>query len=183
MNFAKLLRQVIFGLFIIISTVTPLAAAPQSVTPHRFSWGAEVGGAVDMTGNDMSAITLDAYFGYQNSWISMLGVGAEVQSMVNESRRSFPFYAIFRTNFSRRPSLCFLSLKVGGIYNDFADYNKKGALLVAPAIGFNLAKGKSFQSYITVGYLYNGLKCDNHAHHHNNIKGLHEATISLGISF
>lgn len=183
MNLAKLSRPFIFGLFMIISAVSAPAATPQSATSHRFSWGAEVGGAVDMTGNDMSAITLDAYFGYQNSWISMLGVGAEVQSMVNENRRSFPFYAIFRTNFSSRPSVCFFSLKLGGIYNDFADYNKRGALLVAPAIGFNLAKGKSFQSYITVGYLYNGLKCDNHAHHHNNIKGLHEATISLGISF
>ena len=74
--------------------------APREVTGwNHFAWGAEIGGGIDLTSHDMSSINLDAYLGYRNSWIDVLGIGAEVDMMVNNSVRSFPVYALFRTGF------------------------------------------------------------------------------------
>ncbi len=124
---------------------------------NHFVWGAEAGGAIDMTSNDMSTINLDAFFGYKNSWINALGIGASVNIMVSNSVRSFPVYAMFRTGFKKTPTLLFMDLRGGCVFNNINNNTQQTRLYLSPGVGINLARGRSFTSYITVSYVYNGL--------------------------
>ena len=164
----------------------PSAAAPRdkhlSPTGH-FTWGAEIGGGIDLGSNDMSTVNIDAFFGYRNSWIDILGIGAEIQTMVNDSDRAFPVYAVFRSNFRSSRSLCFLDARIGCVFNNLADNVSQTSFFCSPGIGINLAGGKSFQSYVTLSYLYNGIKPYATRSGRVDIDGLHMAVIRLGIAF
>lgn len=150
---------------------------------RHFVWGAEVGGAIDMTSNDMSSVNLDAYFGYRNSWLDVIGVGAEVDMMVSNGVRAFPVYAMFRTSFSSKPKILFMDLRAGMVINNINNSEQQNRLYFSPSLGINLAKGSTFQSYLMVGYVYNGMKSvtvDDEFHH---LRGLHSGCLRLGISF
>ena len=159
-------------------------SAPRDVTGwSHFAWGAEIGGGIDMTSNDMSSINLDAYFGYRNSWIDVIGVGAEVDMMVNNSVRSFPVYAMFRTGFSRRPTILFMDLRAGIAFNNMTNSSQQTSAYVSPGIGVNLAGGKTFQSYLTLSYVYNGMKPFVLGDRRIDVDPLSMACVRLGIRF
>ncbi len=149
----------------------------------RFVWGAEVGGAIDMTSSDMSTINLDAYFGYRNSWIDILGIGAEVNMMVNNSVRAFPVYAMFRTDFCRKRQLLFMDLRAGVAFNNMSYGSQQTSVYVSPGIGINLASGKTFNSYITLSYVYNGIEPFMKDNRKCDLDGLSMACLRLGINF
>lgn len=149
----------------------------------HFAWGAEVGGSIDLTSNDMSTVNLDAYFGYRNSWIDVVGVGAEVNMMVSNSVRAFPVYGIFRTGFSSRPTLLFMDLRGGVAFNNITNSSQQTSAYVSPGIGINLAGGRTFQSYVTLSYVYNGIKTFQLKDREVDIDGLSMACIRLGIRF
>ncbi|MCM1028900.1 MAG: hypothetical protein NC342_07975 [Pseudoflavonifractor sp.] len=153
--------------------------------PH-FAWGADIGGAIDLSGHDLSTINIDAYFGYRNTLFPILGLGAGINMPVSNSRREFPVYAIARTSFSRQPQPVFIDLRAGIVLNTHPDLDSQTDLFLSPGIGFRLATGRLFSSYIILGYIYNGL----HSHEAtsaddlaNEIKGIHAAAIRLGITF
>lgn len=150
---------------------------------NHFVWGAETGGAIDMTSNDMSAINLEAFFGYRNSWIDALGVGASVNMMVSNSVRSFPVYLMFRTGFRKSPTLLFMDLRGGCVFNNVTNSNQQTRLYLSPGIGINLARGRSFKSYITLSYVYNGMSPYVKDGERHDIHGLSMACVRLGISF
>ncbi|MDE6051077.1 MAG: hypothetical protein K2G08_05280 [Paramuribaculum sp.] len=150
---------------------------------NHFAWVAEIGGGIDLTSHDMSSINLDAYLGYRNSWIDVLGIGAEVDMMVNNSVRSFPVYALFRTGFSRRPTLLFMDLRAGVVFNNVNNSSQQTGAYVSPGIGVNLAGGKTFQSYVTLSYVYNGMKPFDLGDRYVNIDPLSMACVRLGIRF
>lgn len=150
---------------------------------NHFVWGAEVGGGIDMTSNDMSTVNLDAYFGYRNSWINILGVGAEVNMMVSNSVRAFPVYAIFRTGFRSCPTLLFMDLRGGVVFNNLNDSRQQTRAYVSPGIGVNLATGRTFRSYLTLSYVYNGLKPFTKGDEYCDINGLSMACLRIGINF
>lgn len=150
---------------------------------NHFAWGAEVGGAIDMTSHDLSSVNLDAYFGYRNSWIDVVGVGAEVDMMVSNSVRSFPVYAIFRTSFTSRPSLVFMDLRGGVAFNNLSESASQTSAYISPGIGFNLAGGKTFQSYVTISYVYNALRPFEVSDRPIDVDGLSSACVRLGIRF
>lgn len=149
----------------------------------HFTWGAEVAGAIDLTSHDMSTINLDAYFGYRNSWIEMLGVGAEVNMMVSNSVRAFPVYGVFRTDFSRRRQLLFMDLRAGVVINNINNSTEQTRAYVSPGIGINLAGSNTFQSYLILSYVYNGMKPFYRGSEYNDIDGLSMACLRLGIRF
>lgn len=156
-----------------------LAMLPARALSH-FGWGAEAGTSIEITGHDMSTLNFDGYFGYKNSFIQMAGVGAGVHVMVSNSTRSFPLYAIFRTNFRSQPTLCFADLRAGIVVDNMTDNTTQYRPYVNPSLGFNLARGKTFCSYITIGYLFNGMKsCSTRA----IAGGLHFFNVKIGISF
>lgn len=149
----------------------------------HFAWGAEVGGAIDLTSNNLSTVNLDAYFGYRNSWIDILGVGAEVDMMLSNSCRSFPVYAMLRTDFSRRKQLLFMDLRGGVVFNNLPNGKEHSRLYLSPGVGINLAGNKTFQSYITLSYVYNGMKPFYDGDDYCGVNGLSMACLRLGIRF
>ena len=87
--------------------VSELAFYEASHSRPLFSWGAEAGANVDLSGNDMSTIALNLSTGLRWRWIRFFGLGAEADITVSNSNRYFPIYAIFRTNFTDKPSRVF----------------------------------------------------------------------------
>lgn len=150
---------------------------------NHFAWGAEVAGSIDLTSHDLSSVNLDAYFGYRNSWIDVIGVGAEVNMMLSNSVRSFPVYAMFRTSFTSRPSVVFMDLRGGIAFNNLTYSSTQTTAYVSPGIGFNLAGGKTFQSYLTISYVYNSLKSFSLGDRNIDVDGLSSACVRLGIRF
>jgi len=175
-------------LIIILLTLTALCAGAQEPTVSKpavkFAWGVELTGNVDMTRNDMSSVAFNAAFGMSTVAIPMLGLGVGVNVPVSNSLRSIPIFALIRTNFSRRPSLCFLDLRGGMSVNYLENDKRQTGGYFSCGLGFNLAKGSSFQSYLTVGYSFYERK--NYIDSNElqvTLPSLHLATIRLGISF
>lgn len=190
----------IFVLLVIISSMALVGRAASPATeeslPHNLVWGADIGGAIDMSGHDMSTIDIDAYFGYRGGIMSVLGIGAGINNPVNNSRREFPVYAIARTSFVKGMHPVFGELRAGVVFNTHPESDSSTDLYLSPGIGFRLATGRTFASYLIVGYIYNGLhssaisdepsidsennSVDNLS---NRIRGVHSAVVRLGITF
>lgn len=160
-----------------------IGCACASAQNSRFSWGADLGGAIDMTGNDMSTVNLGAYFGYSGHGINMAGIGAGINMMVNNSCRAIPVYAIVRTSFSSRPRVVFADMRGGVVINNLPGSVTRTGAYLSPGVGFNLARGKAFTSYLTVSYVYNGMRPFDDGDQHRDIEGLHLACVRLGICF
>lgn len=174
--------------FVLLLTVSVSANCKNSEKEYNsafdhFVWGAEAGGAIDMTTNDMSTLNLDAFFGYTNSWLDVAGIGAGIHMMVSNSCRSFPVYGIFRTSFSSKPRLCFMDLRAGCVINNVNYDTTRSRLYLSPGVGFNLARGRTFTSYVTLSYEYNGLDAYEKDGIHHSIHGLSMALVRIGISF
>lgn len=167
----------------VVCGITAAVAAPTEKIGGHFAWGAEAGGSIDMTSNDMSTLNLDAFFGYRNSWIDVAGVGAGIHVMVSNSCRSFPIYGLFRTSFRSQPSLFFMDLRAGCVYNNNNGTPSSARLYVAPGVGFNLARSKSFTSFITLSYEFNGMREYKKDGDLFKIANLDLAMIKIGICF
>lgn len=150
---------------------------------NHFVWGAEVGGATDLTSNNLSSINLDAFFGYKDKWLNAVGIGASVNMMVSNSVRSFPVYAILRTDFSADDKLLFMDLRGGIAINQPSFGTRQTGLYLAPGVGINLYTGRTFRSYFTLSYIYNGMKPFDLGDRHCDVDGLSMACLRIGISF
>lgn len=131
---------------------TPEATADKESNLGHFSWGADLGSAVDLTANDMTSVNIHGYFGYKGPWLRFLGVGAGINSMLNNASRCYPIYAMLRTSFSPQPKLCFLDLRLGISINNILDYSSQTNLYSSVGLGVTLAKGKKFSSHIILSY-------------------------------
>lgn len=168
----------------VVITVAWLTSSAQFVEKEsHFTWGADVGGAIDMSSNDMSAINLDAYFGYKNSFVRVAGVGAGIDMMVSNSSRLFPVYAIFQSGFRNSPSLCFLDVRAGCSFNNLVANENQSGFYGSLGVGFNLACGKHFRSHVILSYNYIGLDSYSAAGYHYDLSDLHMANIRIGVSF
>lgn len=162
-----------------------MAAEPEAnaeASKGKFAWGAEAGVGIDMGGDDMTTLNLHASFGYKNSWLRFAGIGAGIDVMLSNSSRSFPIYAMARTSFSNKPKLLFGDMRVGIAYNQTDGVPDRANFFIQPGLGIELAKGKSFTSYLLLAYTYDAItfygdKANTLVH------GLNRATVSLGISF
>lgn len=142
-------------LFIIPSpsdAIAPEGRLEKEPTLGHFSWGADLGSSVDLTGNDMTSIDIHGCFGYKGPWIRLAGIGAGINSMMNNASRCYPVYAIVRTSFTREPKLCFLDLRLGISFNNILDYKSQTDFCGTIGAGITLAKGKKFSSHIIVSY-------------------------------
>lgn len=180
------MKHILILLCLIAVTLSSRAERPSfksSDSLSNFSWGIEAGGGIDMTSHDMSTIDINAYFGYRNSWIDVLGAGASINMMVNNSSRAFPVYVIFQSSFRSVPSLAFFDFRGGVAFNN-TQYDRQNAdFYISPGVGFNLARGKSFRSYMTLSYVYNGFKTFQRDDRLESISGLSMACIRIGVNF
>ncbi|MDE6305479.1 MAG: hypothetical protein K2L90_02700 [Muribaculaceae bacterium] len=167
------------------SSASAAAAAPagKSISESHFSWGASIGSSIDMSGNDMSSIDLSACFGYKGAGIQMAGVGAAIDMAVNNGSRMFPVYAIVRTNFRKKPSLCFMEAKAGCSFNSLYDHETQQGLYGSLGAGVNLATGKNFRSFVILSYTFNHIHPYGTEEKTASLSDLHLASISIGISF
>lgn len=121
------MRRILFLLCVLAVAFQSQASRPSYRTSEslaHFTWGIEAGGAIDMTSHDMSTVDINAYFGYRNSWINMLGLGASINMMVDNSSRAFPVYFMFQSSFRQKPSLAFFDFRTGVSFNN-TQYDKQ----------------------------------------------------------
>lgn len=156
---------------------------PSSAFARHFAWGASLGSTIDMTGQDMTAIDIDAFFGYKGDYIRFAGMGAGIRMMVSNSSRSYPVYAMLRTSFTKSPSFLYLELKGGvgftNLYTDVYQRNFIGGI----TIGFTLAHSRTFSSNFSLGYEYMPLSNASIDGVDTRFSDLHYASIRIGASF
>ncbi len=150
----------------------------------RFSWAAEVGSGIDMTGLDMSSIDFGVAAGVSRGWLRFAGVGLNANIMVGNSCRSYPVYALFRTDFIDGKQLLFLDARGGVSLNYLARNEKQTGVYGSVGVGINLATGRTFRSYIIVGYSYMGRgDVQEDEFTLTEYSPLHFAGLRLGVSF
>lgn len=131
---------------------SPTAKVDKNYDLGHFTWGADVGSAIDLTANDMSSIDIHGYFGYKGLWTRLLGIGVGINSMINNSSRCYPVYAIYRTSFTELPQLCFMDLRLGLSFNNILHYPSQTNFYGSIGVGITLAKGRKFSSHIILSY-------------------------------
>ena len=134
------------------AATTAASAAPSSVS---FSWGAEIGSTVDLSGHDMTSLDFSAYFGMRRSWLDFAGVGAAANIVVNNSSRTYPLFANLRFSFTPRNPLLFADLRGGmALHSIDVVSGNKFKPFAQVGVGVYLARGKSFSSYLIAGYAW-----------------------------
>lgn len=149
----------------------------------KFSWGAEFASSIDLSGHDMSSIDFSAYFGLRYRWLNLAGVGAGVNIMVSNSCRTYPIFAVFRTDFSPIVKIMFLELRGGMALNYLPDNVSQQAPYASASVGFNLARSSKFRSYILAGYTYISRKDVVTEDRTHDYSSLSMASIRLGVAF
>ncbi|MCI9285861.1 MAG: hypothetical protein HFJ91_08775 [Muribaculaceae bacterium] len=179
------MRAGIAAILMLLSLCHTAAADTTGVTTtgvSPFVWGAEAGTGIDMGGDDMSSLNISVLAGYRNEWLRIAGIGLGIDMMISNSCRAYPIYGIVRTSFSRTPKLVFADMRCGIAFNRAPGIPDRTNLFVQPGVGIDLAKGKTFGSYLVLSYTYNSMtfkgdKADTLVH------GLNHATLTLGVNF
>lgn len=125
--------------------------APKStrnLSSSHFTWGAEVGSSLDMTSHDLSTFDADVLIGFKNSFINIVGVGAGIHRSIHSGINLFPVYAVFRSSFRTKPSLCFLNVQAGYSFRTYGENKTISDLYGALGLGINLHKSSRASSYI-----------------------------------
>ncbi len=148
-----------------------------------FAWGAELASSVDLSGHDMSSIDFNAYLGLRYRWLSLAGVGAGANIMVSNSCRTYPVFAVVRTDFSRYVKLLFLDFRGGLALNYLPDNVSQQAPYAAASIGFNLARSSKFRSYVLFGYTFIGRKDVASEEMTTEYPSLSMVSVRLGVAF
>ena len=151
-------------------------------TSH-FTWGAEFGTSIDMSGYDSSTFNIDAMVGYRNSYFNLLGFGAGVHRSMGLGDNYIPIYAIMRTDFSKTKKLIFMNLKVGYSFNTIGDAPTFGDVNCSLGAGINLATGKTYQSYLILGYEFRHYNKRNQSKADVKIDDVSLVSISFGVNF
>lgn len=122
----------------------------------HFTWGAEAGASIDVSGYDMSTFDIDVLLGYKNKAIRMLGIGVGVHRSVQVGDNFIPIYATIQTSFRSKPSLCFFSAKIGYSFNTIGDSPTFGDTMSSLGCGINLSQSHRAKSYLllSAGYRY-----------------------------
>ncbi|MDE6300582.1 MAG: hypothetical protein K2M19_02575 [Muribaculaceae bacterium] len=154
-----------------------------AVSRVRFAWGAELASSVDLSGHDMTSVDLNLSFGLTYRWLIFAGIGAGADMMVSNSCRTYPVYLSFRTDFSRRVLPIFLDLRVGSAFNCLPENINQQAPYASISLGFNLATGRTFRSYILCGYTYNGRRDVDSDMGLMRFPSLSLASVRLGVQF
>lgn len=150
----------------------------------HFTWGVDLGSGVDVTSRNMTMFSLGAEFGYKGGPFRMIGFGAEIFSMMDNSSRAYPIFAIVRTSFTTHPTLCFLDVRGGISINNILDSKQQTGWYGSLGVGFNLANKRSFASHIILRGIAMPFKGVYEETYENNFKyTMGYACISIGCAF
>lgn len=154
-----------------------------SSKPSKFTWGAEFGTSIDMSGYDSSTFNIDAMVGYRNSYFRIIGAGVGIHRSLGSGDNYIPVYAVMRTSFSKQPKLFFMSLKVGYSFNTIGDAPMFGDTNASLGAGINLAIGESFKSYIILGYEFRHFNKRHRDSVSIDAEDVSLVTLSFGVNF
>lgn len=154
-----------------------------NLSVSHFTWGAEVGSSIDVTGHDMSTFDADVHIGYKNSYIKLIGVGAGIHRSIHMGHNFIPVYGVIRTSFRKQPSLLFLNLQGGYSFNKISHHDTMGDFFASLGIGINLSQKKRAKSYIIASCGYQRFNQE-----HRELIGLdtgniYFAKLLIGVSF
>lgn len=182
------MKRLILALSLYVAAMSAaVAQSPSSAEVKddysHFAWGADIGSSVDMTGKDMSSIDINAYFGYKNRFIRFVGIGAGIDMMIGNGSSAYPVYAMLRSGFSDRPTLCFLDMRAGCSFNNILDYRSQTNFYGSLGVGITLAKGHNFSSHIILSYNFMPLNDTTVGDQKVRLGDLHYAALRIGASF
>lgn len=149
----------------------------------HFTWGVDVASGVDLTARDMTMLHIGGAFGYKGGIMQFAGVGASIISMMNNSSRCYPVYAIARTSFCRRYQPCFLEVKAGISFNSILERPNSSDPYGSVGVGFNLAHSRNFNSYILLSAIIQPVKSYDTPDAHMPGFTVAYASIGIGCSF
>lgn len=177
---------------------TPLSAALEDDSPKQegifdakipplykshFTWGADVGASIDLAGENMSTIDIDAYFGYKGSWVRTAALGAGIHKAFGNQYTFVPVYALLRTSFRSKPSLLFFELKAGYSFNTLADSGSVGGAYGSVGVGINLAMTKTLQSHLVLSYGFFTLRHATDLNIPYEGDNINSAVLKFGVNF
>ncbi len=157
--------------------------ATRNLDKSHFTWGAEFGASIDLSGYNTSTFNIDAVLGYKNNFIRILGAGVGIHRSLGNGDNFIPIYALLRSSFSHRPRLFFMSLKVGYSFNTIGDSPTFGDTNAQLGAGINLAMGKKFQSHIILAYEFRHFNRRHKYILNDKANDISLATISFGVNF
>lgn len=138
---------------------------------------------VDLTARDMTMLHLGGAFGYKGGIMQFAGVGASIISMMNNSSRCYPVYAMLRSSFSKCYRPCFLEIKGGVSFNSIIERPESTDFYGSVGIGFNLAHSRNFNSYILLSAICQPLRGFDTPDGFNSGYTIAYASIGIGCSF
>lgn len=149
----------------------------------HFTWGAEFGSSIDMTAHNMSTFDLDVNFGYKNAYFKIIGVGAGFQRSIDSGNNFLPVYAVIRTSFRKRPSLCFLNLQAGYSFSTLKGSKTHGDLISTLGCGINLTQSRYAKSYIIISACSRFFNKNHRELTGMDMKAITYARLQIGINF
>ena len=154
-----------------------------NLSASHFTWGAETGMSVDVSGYDSSTFNVDAIIGYKNSMFRILGAGVGMHRALGSGDTYIPVYALMRTSFSKRPRLLFLSLKAGYSFNTIGDAPTFGDVNAAIGMGINLAVRRNFQTHIILSYEFRHFNQRHRSSIQLDAEDISLASLTFGVNF
>lgn len=155
----------------------------KSLAFSHFSWGAEVGSSIDLTGHDMSTFDADVNFGYKNDFVRIAGLGVGIHRAFGTGNNFVPVYALFRSSFTKRPSLLFFTMKIGYSFNTIGDAPTFGDACASLGCGVNLAMSRRFKSHLSLCFGYRHFNKRHQAKVDLDTDNVYIAQINFGVNF
>ncbi|MDE7160026.1 MAG: hypothetical protein K2O24_04195 [Muribaculaceae bacterium] len=152
-------------------------------SPRHVMITTELGSSIDLGSHDMSTFDVDLAAAYTNPFIRALGLGIGVHRSFGSDNTFIPIYALFQSSFRTRPSLFFLSLKVGYSFSTVGNSAMYGDTSAMAGLGINLMTRRNFRSHIIFGF---GFRHYNRKHQTAislDTQNVGLANLSFGVSF
>ena len=127
------------------------SAKPKVKKMSPVRWGLELGTGLDLSGTDLSTFNFDIVIGYRNSFINVLGIMAGIHKSLGSHDSFIPLKVVFRSSFTKRPSLAFFHISAGYSFNTVSSSPMFGDITGTIGCGFNLVQRPKFQSNIMLG--------------------------------
>lgn len=158
------------------------APAPREYV-RPFTWGAEIGASIDLSGTENSTIDIDLFAGYRHAMLKCLGVGVGIHPSFQKDQLFVPIYALCRYNILPQNSLLFVEGRAGYSINKLPHNNTQGGFYGSAGLGINLSMSRRFDTHIILAYSYMNIGTYHYEFKRIPAQDSHMVTIRIGISF
>ncbi|MDE7125286.1 MAG: hypothetical protein K2O12_02245, partial [Muribaculaceae bacterium] len=92
-------------------------------------------------------------------------------------------YAIFRSSFTKKTTLCFMETKAGASVNYLPNNISQTGLYLSCGLGINLATGRNFRSHMILSYSFFDRGYVTYDGEDHSLSDLHYIGVKIGLSF